>query len=91
MKPPADDEDDDYDKYDNDAFEESKHGGSIQKESAKAADLGYNFTSGQGKPAKFGLDEDQDVKQSRQMYSELKARYEEVQEQADDQEKTINF
>ena len=29
MKPLEDDDDDDYDQYDNDGFEESKHGGSV--------------------------------------------------------------
>ena len=59
MKPPADDEDDDYDQYENDGFEESKNPGSIEKISNKASDLGYNFTQGKGDPAKFGLESTQ--------------------------------
>ena len=60
MKAPADEDEDDYEQYENDAFEESKHGGSVEQHSAKAADLGYNFTSGKGNPGKFGLENDMD-------------------------------
>ena len=58
MKAPADEDEDDYEQYENDAFEESKHGGSVEKYSAKAADLGYNFTSGKGNAGKFSLEND---------------------------------
>ena len=64
MKAPEDDEDD-YDMYENDGFEESKNPGSMEKISAKASDLGYNFTQGKGNPTKFGIEnsnqEDEDL------------------------------
>ena len=79
MKPLDDeDEDDDYDQYDNDGFEESKQGGSVTKESAKARGLGL----GLGK-----VNDDLDVEDSAlqgEMYSELKSKYEDLQMQTTD-------
>ena len=75
MKAPADDEDDDYDMYENDGFEESKNPGSMEKISAKAADLGYNFTQGKGSPSKFALESSKDEDLQNEMFKELKQKY----------------
>ena len=72
MKPPADDEEDDeYDQYENDGFEESKQG-SVAKQSSKAAGLGLLESTKQKEVdiGESGLEG--------QVYSQLKARYEEA-------------